>query len=89
MHRAPGRARRTPSAGGHNLLLIGAPGSGKTMLAPRLPGLLPPMTFEEATETTRVHSVAGLLPEKVGILEQRPFRSPHHSISPAGLLGGA
>jgi magnesium chelatase family protein len=67
---------------------VGPPGSGKTMLAKRLPGILPPLTFSEALETTRIHSVAGLLPKGTGLLTQRPFRSPHHSISDAGLIGG-
>jgi magnesium chelatase family protein len=76
------------AAGGHNVLLVGPPGSGKTMLAKRLPGILPALTFPEALETTQIHSVAGLLPKGTGLLGQRPFRSPHHSISDAGLIGG-
>lgn len=82
------RAMEIAAAGGHNLLLIGPPGSGKTMLAKRLPSILPTMSFDEAIETTKVHSVCGILPERQPILSCRPFRSPHHTISDAGLIGG-
>ena len=82
------RALEIAAAGGHNLLLEGPPGSGKTMLARRLPGIMPPMTQAESLEVTRIHSVAGLLVEGSGLITERPFRSPHHSISLAGLVGG-
>ncbi len=82
------RALEVAAAGGHNLLLIGPPGSGKTMLARRLPTILPAITAEEALATTRIHSVAGLLPPGVAVVNQRPFRAPHHTISDAGLIGG-
>src|SRR5437764_13242945 len=80
------RALEIAAAGGHNLLMIGPPGAGKTMLARRLPGILPPPTFEEALEITRVHSVAGISGGKLA--DARPFRAPHHTISPSGLVGG-
>jgi magnesium chelatase family protein len=82
------RALVIAAAGGHNLLMIGPPGSGKTMLARRLPGLLPEPTLDEALEVTRVHSVAGLLANGIGLLRTRPFRAPHHNVSSVGLIGG-
>ena len=81
------RALEVATAGGHNILLIGPPGSGKTMLTKRLPTILPPLEFEAALELTKIHSVAGLT-GRAGLVTQRPFRSPHHTISDAGLIGG-
>ncbi|MGE4054998.1 MAG: YifB family Mg chelatase-like AAA ATPase, partial [Vicinamibacterales bacterium] len=82
------RALEIAAAGGHNALLVGPPGSGKTMLARRMGGILPALTFEEALEVTAVHSVAGLLPPGNGLIASRPFRAPHHTISEPALVGG-
>ena len=82
------RALEIAAGGGHSVLLLGPPGSGKSMLAKRLPSILPDMTFEEALEATKIHSIAGLLPEGSALLKSRPFRAPHHTISTAGLAGG-
>lgn len=83
------RALEIAAAGNHNVLLIGSPGTGKTMLAQRMPGILPDLTFEESLETTKVHSIAGTLSKKTPLITSRPFRSPHHTISAVGLSGGS
>lgn len=82
------RALEVAAAGGHNLIMVGSPGSGKTMLAKRLPSILPQMTESESLETTKIYSIAGEMPENVSIIKTRPYRSPHHTASPAGLSGG-
>lgn len=89
--RGQGLARRAleiGAAGGHNILFVGPPGAGKTMLASRLPGILPPLSAEESIEVTTIHSVAGRIPPGAGLIRVPPFRAPHHTISPAGLVGG-
>ncbi len=82
------RAVEIAAAGSHNILMVGPPGSGKSMLAQRIPTILPDMTFNEMIETTKIHSIAGCIPSGVSLISRRPFRSPHHTISPMGLAGG-
>ncbi len=82
------RAMEVAAAGAHNIIMIGLPGSGKTMLAKRVPSILPPMTLEEALETTKIHSIAGLIPPNTSIITTRPFRSPHHTASDISIVGG-
>ncbi|PKV52004.1 magnesium chelatase family protein [Aquimarina sp. MAR_2010_214] len=82
------RCMEIAAAGGHNIILVGPPGSGKTMLSKRLPSILPPMSLQEALETTKIHSVVGRIKDHVGLMAQRPFRSPHHTISNVALVGG-
>lgn len=82
------RAFEVAAAGGHNLIMVGPPGSGKSMMAKRLPSILPPLTLEESLETTKIHSVSGMLPDGTSLITQRPFRSPHHTISSVALCGG-
>ena len=82
------RALEIAAAGGHNCILIGPPGSGKTMIAKRIPTILPDLTFEEALEVTKIHSISGILDNNIGIVTKRPFRSPHHTISPTSMIGG-
>lgn len=82
------RALEVAAAGGHNILMVGPPGAGKSMMAKRLPGILPPLTEEESLETTKIHSVAGILPRNDALVLQRPFRSPHHTVSDVALVGG-
>ena len=82
------RALEITAAGGHNAIMIGPPGAGKTMLAKRIPSILPPLSLQEALETTKIHSVAGKLGTKASLISTRPYRSPHHTISDAALVGG-
>ena len=82
------RALEIAAAGGHNCILIGPPGSGKTMIAKRIPTILPDLTFEESLDVTKIHSISGILDNNIGIVTTRPFRSPHHTISPTSMIGG-